>query len=411
MTAAAKFRKLRSLLMGSCNTYLCLKPESSRSRIEKLRSATNTYIFYQHAAIVRVPLKMLLFISWPFIAVMLSLRHVLLLGKIVAQESGTGRFQQFVQLLRLAWFEFIHPRYYFLFRFFDKTRMQKRGGYLCYRKNHVLFTALNGFVSGEPINNKVKFAEFCRANSLATPEIFACVERGEISFKVSPELWRAKDLVIKPLYGHKGRDILFAHAQGNGSYLFGDETLTHTELIQQIALDSRMEPFFIEERLCNHTVLESLSNGYLATIRMVSFLGQNHAPTFLAAILSVPYDEMRISNFGRGFPLKLESGEILPPPHAPMLEKWRKEFEEANQNAVGKIIPYWRETKELITQAHRLLPEYFSLGWDVAITANGPVILETNIGWDTDSIQYFHDLPLGDTEFARCAVERLNGLT
>lgn len=396
--------------MGGCNTYLCLKPEASRSRIEKLRTASNTYIFYQRAAIVRVPLKMLLFFSWPFIAVILSVRRVSLLGKIVEQEFGIGRFQQFVQLLKLALFEFIHPRYYIYFRFFDKARMEKRGSYLCYRRNHTLFTALNGFVSGEPINNKAKFAEFCQANTLATPEIFALFENGSITFKVLPELWRTIDLVVKPLYGYKGRDIRFAHAQGNGSYCYADETLTHTELLQQIALNSKVEPFLIEERLYNHTVLASLSNEYLATIRMVSYLGQDNTPTFLAAILSVPYNEMCVSNFGRGFPLKLESGEILPSPHAPMLEKWRKEFEEANEKAVGKILPYWRETKELIVKAHRLLPEYFSLGWDVAITKNGPVILETNIGWDTDSVQYFLDLPLGDTEFARCAVERLGKL-
>ena len=49
----------------------------------------------------------------------------------------------------------------------------------------------------------------------------------------------------------------------------------------------------------------------------------------------------------------------------------------------GKIIPgiqlpYWQETLYLVKKAHEAFPEGAVLGWDVAFTPDGPIIIETN---------------------------------
>lgn len=410
MSIRQKFRKLLWLLMGNCNVYFCLKPKSRQNPIEKLRTATDHYFLYNQAAVIRIPVKMLVFFCWPLIAVRLAIRHYLLLGTVVKLEYGIGTFQQFTHLLSLAWFEFIHPRYYYQYRLFDKTRMQKRSAYLFHRRNQSLFMALNGFASGELINNKEKFAEFCLKNDLPTPKPLALVGNGNMAIKVAAELWQKKDIVIKPVNGHMGRDIQFGYAEGNRNYRYRGKILTVKELLQQIAAEAELEDFLVQERLYNHPELCPLSNEYLASVRIVTFLGQDHAPAFLAAYIGLPYDAITVSNEGRGFPLDLATGKILACPLHPIMPDYKRELIEASQLAVGNTLPYWQQAKELVCKAHRLMPDYFSLGWDIAITANGPVILETNIGWDTDSIQYFHDLPLGDTEFVRCAVARLNSL-
>lgn len=45
---------------------------------------------------------------------------------------------------------------------------------------------------------------------------------------------------------------------------------------------------------------------------------------------------------------------------------------------VGYQLPYWPETMEICSSAHRLFPGHALLGWDVAITRRGPVISEVN---------------------------------
>lgn len=45
-------------------------------------------------------------------------------------------------------------------------------------------------------------------------------------------------------------------------------------------------------------------------------------------------------------------------------------------------IPFWEEAKALALHAHHCLYSMHSVGWDVAITPYGPILLEGNSKWD-----------------------------
>lgn len=45
-------------------------------------------------------------------------------------------------------------------------------------------------------------------------------------------------------------------------------------------------------------------------------------------------------------------------------------------------IPYWEEVKETVTRAHNSLYGIHSIGWDVAITNEGPALIEGNDNWE-----------------------------
>ena len=56
----------------------------------------------------------------------------------------------------------------------------------------------------------------------------------------------------------------------------------------------------------------------------------------------------------------------------------------------GFCLPYWPEAMALVERAHRTMPQLLTLGWDVAITDDGPIIIETNCRYDVDIIQVTH---------------------
>lgn len=55
---------------------------------------------------------------------------------------------------------------------------------------------------------------------------------------------------------------------------------------------------------------------------------------------------------------------------------------ETNRPLAGFTVPLWREAVDTALQAHHHFPDFGALGWDVAITADGPKILEANAWWD-----------------------------
>ena len=65
----------------------------------------------------------------------------------------------------------------------------------------------------------------------------------------------------------------------------------------------------------------------------------------------------------RGTGLNAESLEVHP---------------QSGAHVVGAELPYWEETLKLATQAHALFPEFGVCGFDIAIGAGGPQILECN---------------------------------
>ena len=61
----------------------------------------------------------------------------------------------------------------------------------------------------------------------------------------------------------------------------------------------------------------------------------------------------------------------------------------------GRVLPLWPDVVRMVERAHALYPDQVMLGFDVAITDRGPVIIEGNVQSGCDMIQRTHDKPVG----------------
>ena len=74
---------------------------------------------------------------------------------------------------------------------------------------------------------------------------------------------------------------------------------------------------------------------------------------------------------------------------------------------LGFVLPFWAQTVSLVCRAHqRAFPAFVTLGWDVALTQNGPILLETNVSWNMAQHQ-LRTGPLGKTGLANVIDELL----
>jgi hypothetical protein len=68
---------------------------------------------------------------------------------------------------------------------------------------------------------------------------------------------------------------------------------------------------------------------------------------------------------------------------------WLSDHPDTGERIEGRILPYWKEAKELAARAHRAFSDRVVIGWDIAILEDGPILIEGNGNPDMDIIQRF----------------------
>lgn len=70
------------------------------------------------------------------------------------------------------------------------------------------------------------------------------------------------------------------------------------------------------------------------------------------------------------------------------------------------VIPHWQQIRELVCDAHLAFPGYLCPGWDIAVCAEGPSILEVNSFGDIDTSQHAGRIGFLDGPFLALLRER-----
>ena len=145
---------------------------------------------------------------------------------------------------------------------------------------------------------------------------------------------------------------------------------------------------FIEDLVKQHESLNKFCDSSVNTIRIMTF--NNHGnPEVLAAVLRVGNGYNDVDNFhagGTASLIDLESGKLL----TNGICKDLSEFEyhpKTNVKFLGYQIPYWKEIVDMVKKASLESDKILVVGWDVAVTKDGPLIIEGNRRPGLDVIQ------------------------
>ena len=139
----------------------------------------------------------------------------------------------------------------------------------------------------------------------------------------------------------------------------------------------------VEEYVVQHPSLMELSPSGLNTLRIFTQLYQGEVK-YLGARLRVsvnsPVDNMAAGNLAA--PVDLDSGVVVGPGVYSDITKSDREVHPLTGVAItGFTVPFWEQTMELVRKAAINTPENKSVGWDIAITGEGPELIEGNHNW------------------------------
>ena len=138
-----------------------------------------------------------------------------------------------------------------------------------------------------------------------------------------------------------------------------------------------------EEFVVQHSDLMSLSPSGLNTIRIVT---QYHSGKvdILAARLRISVNS-EVDNMAAGniaAPIDLASGMVCGPGVYSDITLEDTYYHPVTcKKLMGFVIPHWSRAVELTKEVAQLVPQNKSIGWDIAITEEGPELIEGNHNW------------------------------
>ena len=247
--------------------------------------------------------------------------------------------------------------------------------------------------------DKRLFAEVCLRHGLATPPISATLEREEHRSETvrrwALALSRAAphEFVVKPADGHRGLGVRVLRRTPAGAVDHAGSALTWTGLAHSLASEP-WSAFVVQPRLHPHQALARLSGrDVLQTARVVTLREDDGRVRVLITLLRIAVGGEAIDSFRSGTTHNalatvsadgvttaayrlVESGFGL----APMPVHPR-----TGAPTVGVSVPEWDAVRDLVTRAAEAFAPLRTVGWDVAVTDAGVVLIEANAWWAISS--------------------------
>ena len=237
--------------------------------------------------------------------------------------------------------------------------------------------------------DKAAFARHCLGRDL--PAIPTLAEwRGTTRSGLPASAWPGR-VVLKPVFSSKGQGVELRQIAG-GTARLGETTLALEALEHRGAmLGRRLGAVIVQPALTAHPDLTGAGMAGMPITRLVTGCWPDGAVEVIEAFWVAPAQGRFASNSGgeHVWLVDAEHGTLLPTPEC-FYGKW------AGPEVAGLALPHWAEAIATVRTAHSTFPApCVALGWDVALTPDGPVLIEANTGISSTLDQTLRGTPAG----------------
>ena len=318
---------------------------------------------------------------------------LMVLGPAARRASGRSLRAQFRDLLTLCLCDDFDPLAYYFQELYRPGGRAEAAHYLtrCETKNglfHVLNSMRRSPDGPHEMKDKVLFAACCRREGLAVPPTL--LESGGGSAGVTLHVPREqldRDLFCKLRSGRGARGVRVFYRVAPGVYKGpAGDGMDLDDVLQWLEVSGRTAPVIVQPRLRNHAELADLAHRSLLTIRVLTCLDRDGRPiathAFLRILSKLEPDWHRKDEYG--IPIDVESGR-LGAISSDRMASCAQRFSHhpvTGQVVTSRVLRTWPTTKALALAAHRAFAHRIIVGWDIAATDEGPVLLEGNVNLD-----------------------------
>lgn len=306
-----------------------------------------------------------------------------LLPYVTKARRSKPYFMQFIDILKHKVLINTSPVDYYRFQFYksDKSLTEKsyyvgkRGGkYYPWENNQIKFVPI--------LDNKYLFKVFLTGLGLPQPRLLATIGSDYEVHTLEQFIAKLKtiqgDCIIKPVCGSGGRGIFFLENKGN-TFFMDDKPLTYEFLWEKL----NGGQYIIEEKILQKDYLANLYPHSLNTFRLITIKtddGKWHVAKFS---LRLGRGGSRIDNSGAGgIQVYVNDAGKTYYPYDWLLKKKINKHPDTGAKLEGVEIENFQDILEVVLHASEKFNFMGTIGWDIAQTSKGLMIIEANAFYD-----------------------------
>ena len=310
-----------------------------------------------------------------------SFKRMLNNAKQVHKYSGKPTLYILFDMAKCILVDHVGYMEYNLFHFVNKNKKQ-RDTYVTFDYSQHLFKTLNNPEYIEVFNDKLSFNKLFKdylgrgfldvVNSTYEQFESFCKERNKIFAKPADS------------------------CSGKGIYTnFDIDENTDLKALYEYLKENKL---FIEDSIVQNEIMSTLNPSSINTVRITTVLSKN-GPVKMYGLLRIGVGDMKVDNVASGgiYTVLSDDGEIVKPCWSDKTLTLYTSHPSTGTKLVGFKVPYYKEAVELCLKAAQVEKHVRYVGWDIAISDKGPVIVEGNPlpGYDMPQNSFVTDRDTG----------------
>jgi len=324
---------------------------------------------------------------------------------------------QLLDIIALARRHDLDAQAYYMFEFYRPEEAARAGSYLTrYETKNGLFKLLlrqhPEYKQKTQLDDKAGFRDFCAEQHLPHPTLLGIARDGRLDLEPGVPAPLDQDIFVKPADSKGSKDCELFRAVAPGQYIDGvGRSFDWPALSTHLAGRSRERPLIVQRLLKNHPDMAPLAGESVLAIRMITCWDRRGEAILAYAMLRIiPKLELEWALESElGAAVDRDTGRLgqMTGDKVNQLLNWWDNHPVTGAQVNGRIVPHWTEAKRIVLAAQRATRGRYLVGWDVAITPDGPVLLEGNAFPDVDYPQRTHRCGIGDSPLGPPLHDRL----
>lgn len=293
-----------------------------------------------------------------------------------------------------------YPLHYFRYELYRKDRQLSEDELISYVPEFFFYVLFLPFYdSGKYdilLNNKNIAEQIFRSVEIPQPHTICKLigkriftkDLVEVKFSTVIEELKSrqyKKIYVKPVSGQGGNGIYIFHKNNNIEYISKDSKIFNDAFLNNIATEN---DYIIQAGLEQASEIAQIYPQSVNTFRIATE-NINGMVRILCAVLRIGRNGNEVDNASQDgiiVKINLETGEIGDKAVSEKCEFFDK-HPDTNFVFKGYTISKWDQVKLFVEECARRLPFFTYVGWDIALTHEGPCVIEANLGFSLDLFQ------------------------